>query len=99
MVALNCRKGSVEVLLTSGDFHGDTGKRELGVGTRRETLKSRATLNGKDSERLLSAQNETRENFYATKDFLQLPSERIDIYCDHIILYILWSYYIYIIYY
>ena len=50
---------------TSGDFHGNTGKRELGVGTGRETLRSRATLNGKDSERLLSAQNETRENFYA----------------------------------
>ena len=57
----------------------NNGKRELGVGTRRETLRSRATLDGKDSERLLSSRNETRKNFYATKDFLQLVTERIDL--------------------
>ena len=36
-------------------------------------------LNGKASERLLSARNETKENFYATKDFSQLTTERIDL--------------------
>ena len=51
----------------------NNGKLELGVGRRRETLRSRATLNGKASERLLSARNETKENFYATQDFLQQP--------------------------
>ena len=57
----------------------NNGKLELGVGTRRETLRSRATLNGKDSKRLLSARNETKEKFYATKDFLRLTTERIDL--------------------
>ena len=70
MVALNCKKGSAEVLFDQwGLSRRNNGKRELGVGPRRETLRSRTTLNGKDSERLLSARNETKENFYATKDF------------------------------
>ena len=73
--------GSVEVQcsLNSRGFHGANGKLELGVGRRRQTLRYRATLNGKASERSLSAGSETKENFSATKNFFATTTERIDL--------------------
>ena len=53
------QKSPVEVLFDQwGISRRNKGNREIGVGTRRETLRSRATASGKNSGRLLSARNQ-----------------------------------------
>ena len=65
------KKRSVKVLLDQrGTSRCNKGNWKISVGTRQETLESRATASGKNYGRLcLALETKTSENFYATKLF------------------------------